>query len=256
MKKSLIVANWKRYIEEKDVALAAAKAIARGVGKTDTTIVICPPALYIDAIARTLSSKGVAVGAQAVSPVAGAMQTGELSAGMLADLGVSYVIVGHSERRARGEDGEAIRAGIEAVLAEKMSPVLCIGETARDASGEHYDVLTSQLREALPKLSPADAKRLVIAYEPVWAIGKSAAEAMDARALEETVIYIRKVLAERIGRTAALAVPILYGGSVEPDNAAQLIGAGVSGFLVGHASVEPKSLLAIAKASNGASKHH
>lgn len=250
MKKPLIVANWKRYVETKDAAAAAAKGIARGAVKVRADIVLCPAAVHIDAVGKVIAGKGVGLGAQALSTAKGPMQTGELSAAMLADLGVRYVIVGHSERRARGEDGEAVRALVEGALAKKLSPILCIGEHARDASGEHFDAITAQLREALPKLSPSDQKRLVVAYEPIWAIGRSAAEAMDPRTLEETVIYIHKVLADLIGRTAALAVPVLYGGSVEEENAAALMSAGVAGFLVGHASIDPKSLLAIAKAAH------
>lgn len=254
MKKPLIVANWKRYIETKAAATAAAKVIVRGAEALRTDLVICPPTPYLDAVSKVISGKRVALGAQTASYAVGPAQTGEVSAAMLADLGVRYVIVGHSERRALGETGAAIRASVEAALSEKLSVIICIGESTRDVSGEHYDTLTAQLREALPKISSADAKRLSIAYEPLWAIGKSAADAMDPRALEETVIYIRKVLVDVVGRKAALALPVLYGGSVELENAQALMGAGVSGFLVGHASVEPKSLLSIAKALDGSSK--
>lgn len=249
MKKPLIVANWKRYIEETSTAVAAAKAVARGASVTRADIVICPPALFIDPVSKVLAGKAVALGAQTVSSTVGPAHTGELSASMLAHMGVAYVIVGHSERRALGETDVSIRAAIEAAVSKKLTVILCIGESSRDSSGEHYDVLTAQLRGALPKLAPADAKRLVVAYEPVWAIGKSAADAMETHALEETVIYIRKVLAELVGRTTALSTPILYGGSVEVENAARLMDAGIAGFLVGHASVEPKSLLAIANAA-------
>lgn len=254
MKKPLIVANWKRYIEKKETAVSAAKAIARGAANVPAEFVVCPSHAHLDAVGKALSGKGVALGAQALSFKEGPMQTGEVSAAMLADLRVKYVIVGHSERRAMGEDSEAVRAQVREALAARLSPILCIGEASRDAGGEHYDALTSQLRGSLGTLSPADQKRLVIAYEPVWAIGKRAGDALDAAALEETVLYIRKVLAETMGRTAALSTPILYGGSVEEENAEALMRSGVAGFLVGHASVDPKSLIAIAKAAHGTSK--
>lgn len=251
MKKPLIVANWKRYIEKKDVAVAAAKAVARGSASVQAQLVVCPSFVHLDAVGKALSGKDVALGAQALSFKEGATQTGEVSASMLADLKVKYVIVGHSERRAMGESNEVVRLLVKEALNAKLSPILCIGEASRDSSGEHYDALTKELRESLGTLSAADAKRLVVAYEPVWAIGKRASDALDAQALEETVLYIRKVLAETIGRTAALSTPILYGGSVEPDNAEGLMRTGVAGFLVGHASVDPKSLMAIAKAAHG-----
>lgn len=250
MKKPLIVANWKRYIEERDDAVAAAKILVRGAAKVSADVVLCPASVHLEAVGKVLVGKGVALGAQTLSAREGYMQTGEVSAAMLADMGVKYVIVGHSERRAMGESNETVRALVLAALSVKLSPIVCIGEAARDASGEHYDALTAQLRDSLGKLSPADAKRLVIAYEPVWAIGKRAEDALEVQALEETVLYIRKVLAEIVGRTAALATPILYGGSVEVGNAETLMQSGVAGFLVGHASVDPKSLLAIAHAAS------
>lgn len=250
MKKPLIVANWKRYIEKKEEAVAAAKAIARGKAPTLADIVVCPSFVHLDAVGKALLGKGVALGAQALSFRNGAAQTGEVSAAMLADLKVKYVIVGHSERRAMGESDADVRLLVREALGAKLSPILCIGEASRDAGGEHYDALTRELRESLGALSPSDAKRLVVAYEPVWAIGKRAEDAIEAQALEETVLYIRKVLAEIVGRTAALSTPVLYGGSVEPDNAEELMRTGVAGFLVGHASVDPKSLIAIANAAH------
>jgi triosephosphate isomerase (TIM) len=254
MKKPLIVANWKRYIEKKDEAVAAAKAIARSKAAALADIVVCPSFVHLDAVGKALQGKGVALGAQTLSFADGPMHTGEVSAAMLSDLKAKYVIVGHSERRAMGESNEAVRSLVSEALSAKLYPILCVGEPSRDPSGAHYDALTAQLRESLGTLLPAEAKRLVIAYEPVWAIGKRAEDAIGVQALEETVLYIRKVLAETIGRAAALATPILYGGSVELENAEALMGAGVAGFLVGHASVDPKSLFSIANAAHGAPK--
>jgi triosephosphate isomerase len=249
MKKPLIVANWKLYVTDLESAVISAKAVARAAGKTGADLVICPPTPFISNVAKAVGGKGIAVGAQASSVAEGEKHTGETTAEMLRSAGASYVIVGHSERRAEGEDGEKIAVLLEDAVAHKLVSILCIGEKMRDQGGEHFAVLETQLRDGLSRLSSKDAKRLVVAYEPVWAIGKSAADAMDTRALEETILYIRKVLAELLGRAPALSAPILYGGSVEPANAQELMSAGVSGFLVGHASVEPSSLIAIAKAS-------
>ena len=252
MKRPLIVANWKLYIEDVKVAKDAARKIARGALKSGADISICPPTVFIHEVAA-VSGKSVAVGAQSSSRFVGQKCTGEASAKSLKSAGASFTLVGHSERRAMGQTNEQVLEEIEASIAAKLGIVLCVGENERDASGSHFAAIEAQLRASLPKLSPKDAKLLMVAYEPVWAIGKTAADAMTPGDLEETTIYIRKVLAEIVGRTQALQTPVLYGGSVEADNAEYLMHAGVSGFLVGHASVDPVSLLSIAKAASKAS---
>jgi triosephosphate isomerase (TIM) len=254
MKRPLIVANWKLYVQGLDEARASAKTLARKAKTIAADIVVCPPSPFIYEVRKALGRTGLA-GAQAVSRFVDEKRTGEVSARVAASAGARYVIVGHSERRAMGQSAEDIRAEVEAALNAKLLPVLCIGEDERDGVGSHFAAIEAQLRSSLPKLSPKDAKLLVIAYEPVWAIGKTAQDAMTPDNLEETALYIRKVLAEELGRAQALKTPILYGGSVEPDNAEYLMHAGVSGFLVGHASADPKSLIAIAKAAtNGIKK--
>jgi triosephosphate isomerase len=204
---------------------------------------------FIQAAAK-LAGTSVNIGAQTVSRYTDHKSTGESSAKAVESAGASYTLVGHSERRAMGQTNEQVMEEVEAALEAKLLVILCVGEDERDASGSHFAAIEEQLRASLPKLTPKDAKLLIVAYEPVWAIGKTAADAMTPGDLEETAIFLRKVLAEVIGRTQALNVPILYGGSVEPDNAEYLMHAGVSGFLVGHASIEAASLLAIAKAAS------
>ncbi len=159
------------------------------------------------------------------------------------------VIVGHSERRAQGETDDMVRAQIERAQEAGLTAVLCVGEKEQDATGAHFNLIAGQLTKALSGTNITSIK-LVIAYEPVWAIGKSAVEAMTPPDVREMVIFIRKTLADILGRPAAVKVPILYGGSVEGTNARQLLEeGGVGGFLVGHASADWNSFNEILKNS-------
>lgn len=252
MKRPLIIANWKLYIDSIEVAKSSAKVIARGASKIPADLVICPPAPFIAEVFK-VGGKNIRVGAQTVSRSAGQKSTGEVSALAVKSAGATYTLVGHSERRRAGQTNEQVKEEIGMALEAKLMVVLCIGEDERDPSGSHFSAIEEQLRASLPKMTSKDAKSLIVAYEPVWAIGKTSADAMTPGDLEETAIYIRKVLAELVGRSQALQTPVLYGGSVEPDNAEYLMHAGVSGFLVGHASIDPKSFLSIARGAT--SKH-
>ncbi|MDB5224858.1 MAG: triosephosphate isomerase [Candidatus Adlerbacteria bacterium] len=190
-----------------------------------------------------LKSPMVKVGAQAVSANTGA-HTGEVSAAMAKSVGATFTIVGHSERRAQGESDAAVYANLQAALAQKLIPVLCVGESERDPNGAHFEYIENQLTSALRGFNKAS--KLVIAYEPVWAIGKSAGDAMKPADLQEMHIFIRKTLTAILGRAVADTVSIIYGGSVEAENAASLLEeGGVSGFLVGHASATPNTFIDI-----------
>ena len=253
MKRPLIVGNWKLYVTNRDNAVERAQKVARKSGAVHADIIICPPFPFLESLHKVLSKRKIAVGAQTVSTSGEEKRTGEVTAQMAASVGAQFSIVGHSERRAMGESSEDIQAKIKSIFGAKMSPILCIGEELRDTtSGDHFSQIGDQLRASLPELSPKEASSLIVAYEPIWAIGKSATEAMSPEQLEETVIYIRKILADIVGRAAALRISILYGGSVEPENANALMKSGVSGFLVGHASVDPEALIEIAKQAGGA----
>ena len=165
---------------------------------------------------------------------------------MLRDAGASMVIVGHSERRAIGETNELVRAQVVNASQAGLGVVLCVGEVERDPSGAYFSYVATQLSSALKDVSPAAHAKLVVAYEPVWAIGKSAADALQPQDVQEMIIFIRKILTEIFDRPIAATIPILYGGSVEPENAGDLMrGGGVSGFLVGHASTTLESFIGI-----------
>ena len=250
MKKRLVVGNWKMYIEGTKEAKALAAALRRKARKfTKAEVWVAPSFALIPPVVDVLSSSPIRVGAQSVSAYDDAPHTGDVSGTMLKDAGVWFVIVGHSERRAAGESNTLVHAELEQATNAGLVPILCVGEREREQDGEHFEFIEAQLVSALRGLEPAALKKLVVAYEPVWAIGRGAEFAMKSAEVEEMVIFIRKLLADLLGRKAALKVPILYGGSVEPSNAATLLAeGGASGFLVGHASVSAESFLEIINA--------
>ncbi len=215
---------------------------------------LAPAFPHVATVATALKGSSIKVGAQTISIHADGAHTGEVSAKLLKASGVSFVIVGHSERRAQGESDELVRAQLVAALSAGLTAVLCVGEIERLPDGSHFQEIANQISRALAG-TPATGNKLIVAYEPVWAIGKSAVEAMRGEDVEETAIFIRKILSEALGREAVSKVPILYGGSVEPANAATLIKeGGINGFLVGHASSDIDSFIEILKAVGPAKK--
>ncbi len=250
MKKPLVIANWKMYIESPEEAKAFVSGLKRLTrrptteGKLSKTtgveVWVAPPDPFIPELVKATKGTKIKIGAQTASPYEGG-HTGEVSAAMLKSVGAQFCIVGHSERRAMGESNSMVHDALVHAGQAALAPVLCVGELERKEDGSHFAFIEEQLRSAL-KGAQSMANKLVVAYEPVWAIGKTAAQAMPAQELEETAIFIRKTLAEILGRSAALRVAILYGGSVEGENAARLLHeGGVNGFLVGHASAKLKS---------------
>jgi triosephosphate isomerase len=240
----LIAGNWKMNglkasLAEFEAMLAGAGPLA---GKAD--LLVCPPATLITAFADKARGSKLAVGAQDCHPKASGAHTGDLSAEMLADAGAGAIIVGHSERRAdHGESDTLVRQKAEAAWRAGLTAIVCIGETReqRDA-GQTLDICGSQLKGSLP--DAATAANLVVAYEPVWAIGTGLTP--TAKDVEQVHRLIRDVLVGRFNGEGA-RVRILYGGSVKPSNAAELMGvANVNGALVGGASLKAADFLAIA----------
>lgn len=231
------------YLEAPEDISALTRSLKRRIAKTSVQTVLCPPLPFIAAVARS----GFEAGAQDVSLFDEGAYTGEVSARMAKNAGASYALIGHSERRALGEGDDAVAQKLLRAAEAKLVPILCVGEKERNASGSHFVAIEEQLRSALQsakkKMPP-----MVIAYEPVWAIGKRAEDAMKPAELQETVLFIRKTIASLYGRKAGLATPVLYGGSVEAGNAEELSKeGGIQGFLVGRASADPAQLASIIK---------
>jgi triosephosphate isomerase (TIM) len=247
VRRPLIAGNWKMNGLRAD-ALALAKGVADGVKQaawTDREVLVCPPATFILAVAEAVKASGVLVGGQNCHAKPSGAHTGEIAAEMLRDCGASHVIVGHSERRADcGETDAIVRAKAEAGWRAGLLPIVCIGETlAEREAGRTLDVLATQLKGSVPP--GATAARLVVAYEPVWAIGTGKTPTTPEVAAAHA--HIRKVLGGLMGEAAG--VRLLYGGSVKDSNAAELLAAGdVDGALVGGASLKAGEFLAIAKA--------
>jgi triosephosphate isomerase (TIM) len=241
----LIAGNWKMNglnasLAEFEAMLAGAPAVA---GRAD--LLVCPPATLIAAFAeKARGSKNLSIGGQDCHPKASGAHTGDISAEMLADAGASAVIVGHSERRAdHGENDALVRQKAEAAWRAGLTAIVCIGETQqqRDA-GQTLDICGGQLEGSLP--DAATAARLVVAYEPVWAIGTGLTP--TAGDVEQIHKFIRETLTTRFNGEGA-DIRILYGGSVKPSNAAELMAvANVNGALVGGASLKAADFIAIA----------
>lgn len=245
----LIVANWKSYVETREEAkklLALAKRLAGKVRRVK--IVLAPSYPHLGLLAPGNRSK-VMFAAQDISETTVSAATGEVSGATLRNIGAEYVIVGHSERRANGETDAAVAEKVRRALVNGLTPILCIGEHERDADAQYLVFLKNQIASVFSMLSPKERLEVVIAYEPVWAIGKRASESDSPADIGEMVLYIRKVLGEYLpGKSAGKAV-ILYGGSAEAENVRAIAGgSGVDGFLVGHASADTAMFSALVKA--------
>lgn len=237
-----IVGNWKMHGTR--AMLAEARAIDRAAERLmKVEVALAPPATLIHATRKEATL--IAVGAQDCHPADGGAHTGDISAAMLKDAGAGFTIVGHSERRAdHGEDNAAVKAKAEAVLAAGMNVIICVGETeAERDSGSAEAVVAAQLKGSVPATDGIAAK-VTVAYEPVWAIGTGRTPTVeDVGAMHRS---IREVLKGIFGEGEGASVRILYGGSVKPDNAAELLAADeVGGALVGGASLTAESFLGI-----------
>lgn len=250
-KKKLIVANWKMSPANAALARVLFAKTKRVASRFENLLtVICPPFVYTSLFTHAGTSRFF-LGAQDVHWSNSGRATGEVSPEMLHDLGVSYVIVGHSERRALGESDEVVSKKMNAVLKEGLKAILCVGERERDAEAHYFDFLRDQIRQSLSGVKPRFLSDLVVAYEPIWAIGKSSREAMTPRDVLESLLFVKKVLSDIYGQQAAEAVPLLYGGSAEESNTATLLKeGGADGLLVGHASLDAEGFIKMLKCAN------
>ncbi|MEW5728994.1 MAG: triose-phosphate isomerase [Pseudomonadota bacterium] len=247
-RRPLIAGNWKMNMLKADgVALAAGVAAKR---KADPSlacdVLICPPFTLISEVAKAVEGSGVAVGGQDCHAKTSGAHTGDTSPAMLKDLGCGYVILGHSERRTDHKETDAeVKAKAAAAHAAGLVAIICVGETlAQRDAGQTLEVNASQLKGSLPE--GANADNTVIAYEPVWAIGTGRVATPEQA--QEVHAFIRGELAKKVGETEAAKMRILYGGSMKPENAAQLIALpDVDGGLIGGASLKVEDFWAIAR---------
>jgi triosephosphate isomerase len=244
----LIVANWKAYVQSSEKAKKLFAGAKRLTTQSNTTIVLAPPAPYLGMLAMGNRSK-VAIASQDLSLSTGGAATGEITAALLSDIGVTYSIIGHSERRAMGETDAVVSEKVLHAFANKIIPIVCVGERDRDADAKYLTMLRAQLHAVFDPLTPKQRMQVVVAYEPIWALGKPANEAITPDDLTEMVLYLRKVVGAYVPGRGVEKVQILYGGSVEPGNVRTLFdGSGIDGVLVGRASVDTDSFEALVKA--------
>ena len=241
-RKVVIAGNWKM---NKDAA--AGRELVESLkplvaGFTDADVVVCPPFTTLGAVVAAAAGSNIKVGAQNVHWAESGAFTGEISAEMLVSAGVEYVIIGHSERRQYfGETDATVNSRLKAALKAGLKPIVCVGETlAEREGGKTNDVIGRQLRDGLAGLTAADMAEVIIAYEPVWAIGtgKTATPAIA----EETHKFIRETVSALFGGAVASALRIQYGGSMKPENARELVAqADIDGGLIGGAALKADS---------------
>jgi triosephosphate isomerase len=242
--KKIIAGNWKMNTSKQE-AINLAQDLTTGLaqGLANAVMVVCPPHIWLGPVADVVSNGSVKLGAQDCHQAEKGAYTGHISAPMLKDLGASYVIVGHSERRQYdNETNDLIKKKAEAVLAQGLIPIICVGETeAERVAGNHEKVVGQQLTESVP-----DDSRVVIAYEPVWAIGTGKTATNDDVANMHR--FMRAHITKQVDGGAS--VPLLYGGSVKSSNAKDILHlTDVNGVLVGGASLQASEFLAIAQAA-------
>jgi len=246
MRRKIVAGNWKmNTTPEQGVALV--KEILKGMGHSCSAanFIVCPPYTHLSEVVKATAGTAIQVGAQNCATEAKGAYTGEVSAEMVASIGASYVILGHSERRQYyAETSETLNKRMTLAYANNLVPIYCVGETLEEReSGKLWDVVKAQVEEVIFNLTDEQFHRLIVAYEPVWAIGTGKVATADQA--QEMHAFIRKTLAAKFGE-AADRTPILYGGSVKPDNAKEIFAkADVDGGLIGGAALKAEDFLGI-----------
>jgi triosephosphate isomerase len=251
-RKKLIAGNWKMNKTSAD-GVALAREIVIAVGKqSDVDVVVCPPFTAIESVGRALEGSNVKLGAQNMHHEANGAFTGEVSAPMLRAIFATHVILGHSERRTLfGETDEAINRKVVAALKNQLRPIFCVGETlAERESASTLKVVQSQVERGLEGVSKEQAATIVVAYEPVWAIGTG--KVATTEQAQEVHAFIRGLLMKLFTESVAQKVRILYGGSMKPANAPELLAQkDIDGGLIGGASLEARSFVELVTAASG-----
>lgn len=244
--KKIIIANWKMNPQTAEEALRFVKSVLAQRLSKNIVLIIAPPFVYLDLIKKNCG-KEIKLAAQNISWAERGAYTGEVSNLMIKNLGCDYVIIGHSERRYKiGETDEMINLKLKAAFKVGLIPVLAVGE--KESNDDIIKVLTRQVKSALEGIGVSEISRLIIAYEPVWAIGTGLADTPD-HALSAALL-VKKIIGNLYGSEWTADLPVLYGGSVTSENASDFIAqSGISGALVGGASLEPQDFIKIIKAA-------
>lgn len=249
--KKLIIGNWKMYpvsIKEARNKFTKIKKEAGTLRNVQT--IICPPSIYAGDLRKLITGYRIALGVQDVWYEDEGAYTGEVSPAQIASLGISFVIIGHSERRALGETDELINKKIIAAIKSRLTVIFCVGEKERDQDGNYLEYITAQIKSDLKGVSKKDLQKIIIAYEPVWAIGKNALRAASTDDALEVSILIKRTLSNLYKKGWEI-VPILYGGSTNEKNAREfLLHSQIDGLLVGRASLDPKVFGKILKSAD------
>ena len=248
MRKQIVAGNWKMNTNLQE-AKELCSSIINLLGETDKEVIIAAPYIHLSSLLELTKSTKLKLAAQNCHQELSGAYTGEISASMLADLGVSYVILGHSERRAyNNEDNILLGNKVDAALAQNLQVIYCCGETLEQRkSGIHFDLVSKQIVEGVFHLDAETLENIVIAYEPVWAIGTG--ETATSAQAQEMHAHIRKVITDQYGAEIAENTSILYGGSCKPSNAHDLFAqSDVDGGLIGGASLNAKDFISIIKA--------
>lgn len=233
----LIIGNWKMNPRDSKSAVSLVKELGTLQKKQNhATVVIAPPIIYLAEVSKLAKKYNLSLAVQNIHKSLLGAFTGEHSLPMVLEYGVKYVILGHSERRASGESDADITGKIEATLKAKCQPIVCIGEKERDGQGNFFLLIEEQIKNIFTNIPKARFKDIILAYEPIWAIGTGATATVED--VVEMQIFIQKTIAKYFGRASVAPVRIIYGGSVKPDNAKELFESKViDGFLVGGASL-------------------
>lgn len=254
MRKNIVAGNWKMNLNfEEGVSLFSEVVnMVKDEVVGNQEVVVCSPFIHLNTISKLASSsKNVFIGAQNIHQAESGAFTGEISASQAKSVGADYVILGHSERRAYfGETDATLALKVDAALKHGLAPIFCIGETKEEReSGRFFEVIKTQLEQGIFHLDTADFSKLVLAYEPVWAIGTGLTASPEQA--QEVHAFIRATVANKYGESVADELTILYGGSCNPSNAATLFSQNdIDGGLIGGASLKSRDFLEIVKAFN------
>lgn len=251
MRKKIVAGNWKMNNDLSETQDLVSHLKLQMVKEPEAEVIVAPSYVSLYPAFQSLKDSPIKVAAQNMHQAEKGAFTGEVSAKMLKSIGVSIVILGHSERRAHfSESDEVLSEKVSAALQNEMTAIFCFGEEIDDRKAEkHFDVVKEQLEKGLFHISKDDWKNIVLAYEPVWAIGTG--ETASPEQAQEMHAFVRKLVAEKYGEEIAQEVSILYGGSVKPDNAKEIFGKqDVDGGLIGGASLKAVDFLAIVNAFN------